>query len=101
MLQVAPQCDHQSSGQCHDAYASHALARGREPLVVPLAHRAVGLVPQPAPGELDQQRSDPLVAGLADALLDLAAAAVVGRGCLSLVANERRHAVPLLSFSWA
>ena len=55
VLQVAPQRDHQPPGQRHDAHASHALARGREPPLVPVAHLAVGLVPQPAPGQLHQQ----------------------------------------------
>ena len=77
MLQVAPQRDGQAPCQGDDTYASHALAACREAPVEPQGQLTVGLQSQPAPRELDQQRPRSLVAGLADALLDLAAAAVV------------------------
>src|SRR5438445_982560 len=75
VLEVAPQGNSQPSRQCDDAYATHALAATGEAPVEPLAQGAVGLQAQPAPRQLHQQGSRSLVAGLADALLDLAVAA--------------------------
>ena len=88
VLQVAPQRDRQAPCQGHDAYAPHALAACGEAPVEPLGQLAVGLQAQPAPRELHQQRPRSLVAGLADALLDLAATTVVGRGRQSQAAGQ-------------
>ena len=49
----------------------------------PLRKRALGLMPQPAPGQLAQHSADSRGAVLADPLLGLRTAAVVGRACQS------------------
>src|SRR5262249_48171531 len=49
------------------------------PLAEPAAELAVGLVPEPQPGELDRKRAGARVAGFADALLAAALPAVIGQ----------------------
>src|SRR6516162_6777980 len=78
VLQVAPQGDGQTPCQSHYADAAHALARTCKAPVEPLRQCAARLQAQPAPGKLDQQGAHSSIAGLADALLDLAVTAGVG-----------------------
>src|SRR4051794_26510008 len=74
--QVAPERDQQAAGEGDDrdpADPPALLARARPE---PAARRALGLVPDPQPGQLDHGVAQARVAGLGDALLagDLAAA---------------------------
>src|SRR5438128_12515383 len=80
-FQVTPQIDDQPSGQGHDTNPPHACASSGKPFVVPLAQFAVGLQPEPRPGDLDEQFSDSPVSGPADSLFSHTIAAVVGRRC--------------------
>ena len=68
----------ESPRQRHDADAAHAQAPAGEASLVPLAERALGLEPQPQPGDLDHHGPHPAIARLADALVALAVSAVVG-----------------------
>src|ERR1700757_1181453 len=88
VLQVAPQRDGQSPGQGHDAHAPHASSRTGEASVEPVREIAVGLQSQPTPGLLDEQRSDSSIAGLADALLAIDAAAGMRRRRQAKAAGE-------------
>src|SRR5262245_11281476 len=78
-LEITPQCHHKLAGQRHDGDASDASLEVTHPLTEPTAQSAVGLVPQPQPGELDRQRARPPVAGFADALVASTLSAVVRR----------------------
>jgi hypothetical protein len=78
-LDVAPQGDEKLAGEGHNPDLAGPGATAREALVVPMGEGAVGLVAEPAPGDLDGQAADPAVAGSADAELVLRLAALVGR----------------------
>ena len=80
VLQIAPQRNREASCDRDDRDASRPAVRSRalRALVEPLRQRAAGLVAQPVPRHLDQQRAYPPVALLADSLVGLALAAVVG-----------------------
>src|SRR5215467_9448437 len=80
VFEVAPQRNRQTPGERHNSNTAHALARAGEASRKPLAQCALGLITQPAPSELHQQRARALVAGFRNALLDLAVPARVGRG---------------------
>src|SRR5262245_41462900 len=75
-----PQGDKQPAGQSHDPHAPHAALPTAEAGLEPLTQRALGLIPQPPPGELDQHAAHVPVAGLADALLPLSAVTGIGSG---------------------
>src|SRR6202158_4748315 len=60
------------------ATAPDAPLHVAHPLAEPAPQLALGLVPEPQPGELDRELASAPVAGLADALLAVALAAVVG-----------------------
>src|SRR5262249_18714551 len=74
--QIAPQRHHQLArqGDDEDALQPAALGSGQAG-VEPAAERAVRLMPQPQPGELDRHAARPPVAGLGDALLVVRTAA--------------------------
>src|SRR5215472_4378920 len=88
VLDVAPQGNQQPPRQGHDADAPHALAPGRKALGEPGTECAARLIAQPVPGELHQQRAHPSIARLADALLTLTIAAVVGAGVKPRAAGQ-------------
>src|SRR5258707_9034041 len=80
VLQIAPQCNCETSRHRDDGNAPRPAIRSRplRALVEPLRQRTVGLVAQPAPRHIDQQGTHPPVALPADALIGMALAAVVG-----------------------
>src|ERR1700730_656356 len=80
IFEIAPQGDRQTARERHNADASQPLAGTCKALVKPLAQLAGGLEAQPAPREFHHQPPGPLVAGLADALLDFTGAACIRRG---------------------
>ena len=75
---VAPQGDDQFARERDDADTPRAFARAEAP-PVPLRERALGLPPDPVPGELNADRLQPGVAGPTDALLTVRFATVVRR----------------------
>ena len=79
-FQVMPERDQQLARQRDDADFMESRAAGAEALLVPLAEGAVGLKAQPAPGDLDRHGPHQGVAGLADTLFMILAAALKGRG---------------------
>src|SRR4029453_11851982 len=81
LFEVAPQCNRQPPGERHDADAPRAFARASEALVKPLAQITVRLIAQPTPREFHHQPSRAFVASFANALLDPAITAGIGRGC--------------------
>src|SRR5258705_10928482 len=81
-LQVTPQGNRQSPCHRYDGNASDT-AVGAGALgapVEPLGECAAGLIAQPGPAHLDQQRAHPAVTLPVDALVGLALAAVVRLG---------------------
>src|SRR5215203_6921998 len=88
VLEVAPQRDQQPARERHNADAAHALAACGKTAVEPLSECAVRLIAQPVPGDLHQQCAHAAIARLADALLALAIADVVGTGIESHAASQ-------------
>jgi hypothetical protein len=88
VLDKAPQRDRKFSGQRDnsDLAAPHAL--GAEALAPPQRKFAVGLIAQPEPSQLDERLPRKLVAGLADPLIAVDVATVVGAWRKP---NERRY----------
>jgi hypothetical protein len=80
VLEITPQRDCEASCHRDDGNAPCATIRSRalRALVEPLRQRAVGLVAQPAPRDLDEQGAHPSIALPADAFVHLALATVVG-----------------------
>lgn len=64
-FQVAPQCDEELAGEGDDADLAHSRVSFSEPLFVPAAEFAIGLVDQPLPGELHRQGPEASIAALA------------------------------------
>src|SRR5262245_20974773 len=77
-VQVTPQGDQQLPRQGHDPHFPGPLVPRAEAALVPLAQRTPGLPAQPQPRQLHDQATHVLVARLADPLLPLTLAAVVG-----------------------
>src|SRR6185312_2986924 len=77
--EITPQRHHQLARQRHDGDAAHPSLHVANALTEPAAEIAARLMPQPQPGELDRKLARTPVAGLADALLAAALAAVVRR----------------------
>src|SRR5271157_31872 len=75
ILGETPQRDQQLSRQRHDHDFRHTPFRSDHSRAKPFRKRAVRLEPQPEPGKLHDERPQPPVAVLADALLALHAAA--------------------------
>src|SRR4029453_2097419 len=65
----APQRHHQLARQRDDGDALHPFAGARRALTEPAAERAVRLMSQPQPSELDRGMAGTAIAGLADPLL--------------------------------
>src|SRR5262249_4127839 len=76
---TAPQGNQQLTRQGHNADLPGPLIPRAEAALVPLAQGAARLPAEPDPGQLDDQAAHVPVARLADPLLALALAAVVGR----------------------
>src|SRR5258708_22736251 len=66
---VAPQRHQQFPRERYHGDLAHPAFDGADPLDEPEAQRAVRLMAQPSPRELDQQAADPRIAALADPLL--------------------------------
>ena len=78
-IEIPPQINHQAPGDRDNPdFASDRPAAG-EPLGVPPRQRALWLMDQPAPRNLDRHRANPLIAGLADSLFMIEEPASVGR----------------------
>src|SRR5712664_3649418 len=76
-FQIAPERHHKLAGQRHDGDLADPPLDLADPREEPAAQLAIGLMPQPQPGKLDGDRSRPVVAGFADALLSPAGPTVV------------------------
>ena len=74
-----PQRDQQLAGERHDHGLPGGAAAVLGTLAEPLDQRAVGLVAQKAPGELDQRPPHAGITGLGQPFLAPLAAALVGR----------------------
>lgn len=79
VLQVTPQCNHQTPGERNDRDAARAAtgAGALHALVKPLRQRTAGLISQPAPSHLDELGVHPSVTLFADTLVDVAVTAVI------------------------
>lgn len=77
---VPPECHQQLAGQGDEEYLPHPPLRRPGPAPKPLRLRALRLVPQPAPCQLNELRADPGRTGLVDPLVPNAAATGTGRG---------------------
>src|SRR3546814_19753051 len=78
--QEPPEGDEQLARQSDDGDAPHPAALVADPGLEPAAERAVRLMAQPQPGELDGDLPGPPVAGLAAPLLMVDPTAAPGRG---------------------
>src|ERR1700756_3587287 len=85
--EIAPQRHDQLAGQCDDGDALGALAGVGGAGAEPAAERAVRLMAEPEPGQFDRLVARPPIAGLADALLAIDAAALPGTGRQSAIAG--------------
>src|ERR1051326_2651856 len=95
VFREAPERDQELSREGDDAASFDALADS-EPRHEPVRELAVGLVPQPSPGELDDRRSPPPIAGLTDAL---AAVHVAARERYGDEAGDGANLAPVLQVS--
>src|SRR5271166_4184992 len=87
-LDVAPERDQQLSRHRHDGDPPRASLQRADALAEPCRERAVGLVAQPQPGELDERRARAWIAGAADAAVAVQTSALVRHGCDADVAGE-------------
>ena len=93
-FQIAPERHHQFAGQGDQGDLADTALQGAHTLDEPPAQVAVGLVAEPQPCELDGERAASGVAGLADALLTIdAAAAPLAR--YGAIAKRAPRAAPL------
>jgi len=83
VLDEMPELDEESTRQCDDPGSSMAPASA-EAFLEPTAEAALGLVPEPQPGEFDHPRADSCVACLADSLLALGLAGIERRPAAAL-----------------
>src|SRR3954454_10291346 len=90
----APQCDQQLSGQGHDQGLARAAAGIRRARPVPLRQRALLLMQQEAPGQLDHPAAHAGVAGLGEPFLAPPAAALVGRSGQARIADDGSSITP-------
>ena len=74
-----PQRDQQLTSQRHDANLVQPRAASAKPFLIPLAESAVGLMTQPAPGDLDGHGPNQGVTSFADALFMVIGATLKGR----------------------
>src|SRR5207245_11202467 len=65
-LEEAPQRDQQLPGEGHDPHLPGAGPAAAEARLIPSAQAAARLIPQPAPGQLDGDRTDVPTPRLAD-----------------------------------
>src|SRR5271166_5759596 len=87
-LDVAPERDQQLSRHRHDGDPPRASLQRADALAEPGGERTVRLVAQPQPGELDERRARPRIAGTADVAIAVYAAALVRHGRDADVAGE-------------
>ena len=80
VLEKLPKRDRQSPGERDNANLAAAHAGTGEPLPPPDRQRALGLIAQPRPGQLDQRLSCELCPSLVDAAIPADIAARVGSG---------------------
>src|SRR3546814_6302939 len=95
--QEPPEGDEQLARQSDDGDAPHPAALVADPGLEPAAERAVRLMAQPQPGELDGDLPGPPVAGLADPLLMVDPTAAPGRGGQPEIAAQDRKSTRLNS----
>src|SRR4051812_6781161 len=79
-LHISPDRDQQLTSEGDDGDTLDAPGGGADAVAIPARQRALGLMTQPQPGELDECLARAPVAGLADALLTARAAAGIGTG---------------------
>src|SRR5438270_1896949 len=101
ILQKLPERDHQFPGERDNADFATAHTSAGEPLPPPRRQRALGLIAQPRPGQLDQRLSCQLGPSLADAAIPTDITTRVRRRCQ---ADERgqvssRIETPVINFS--
>src|SRR3954471_6769000 len=66
---ILPKRDQQLARQGDDHRLAETAARALDPRAEPQGQRGLRLMPQPQPGDLDHDRSQPGIAGLGDALV--------------------------------
>ena len=74
---IAPKCNQQFAGHCHNCDPPGAPGQCADALAKPLSQIAARLVAQPEPGELDHRRPGTRIAGSADATITVDAAALI------------------------
>src|SRR6476661_4132706 len=87
-LYVSPDRDQQLTSEGDDGDTLDAPGGGADAIAIPARQRALGLMTQPQPGELDERLARAPVAGLADALLTARAAAGIGTGCQARIGRQ-------------
>src|SRR3954471_18562345 len=87
-LHISPDRDQQLTSEGHDGDTLDASGGGADAVAIPARQRALGLMTQPQPGELDKRLARAPVAGLADALLTACAAAGIGTGCQARIGRH-------------
>src|SRR6185295_13155114 len=95
--EVAPQRHHQFARQRNDGDAPGALAGVGDTGVEPAAEFAFRLMPQPQPGQLDRLKAGARIAGLADALLAIDAAAAPWTWRQSAIGGDLAPVVEVLA----
>src|SRR3954466_9039028 len=87
-LHVSPDRDQQLTSEGDDGDTLDAPGGGADAVAIPARQRALGLMTQPQPGELDERLARAPVAGLADALFTARAAAGIGTGCQARIGRH-------------
>src|SRR5215212_9788418 len=77
---ILPKCNQQLARQGDDHRLAETTARALDPRAEPQGQRGLRLMPQPQPGNLDHDRSQPGITGLGDALVPMDRSALPRRG---------------------
>lgn len=78
VFHIAPKRNEEFARQRDNANAAEPTTPTAKLALIPLGQRAVGLVPEPAPGELHHETAHMFIAGARDALIMRALAALIG-----------------------
>lgn len=78
-IEVAPERDQEFSREGDDADLAQPTRAVPKPALIPLRQRAVGLIAEPPPRDVDGERPDLAVAGFRHALLAMPIAALIRR----------------------
>src|SRR6516225_3325050 len=100
-LQIAPQSDQELARHSNDRNPTRATFEVADPFPEPAAERALRLIAQPSPGELDHHCARLGITGLADALVAIERPAAKWARCQAHIASQlpsiRKFAIEYLA----